>query len=75
MPTPRGQRQRRVLAQVTNPEQIVEIKVRVPARLRSKTHANAASLNISAAVYIEQLLEQAPVLELSQVPLPLAESA
>jgi len=75
MPTPRGQRQRRALAQVANPEQIVEIKVRIPARLRSKAHTHAAALNISAAAYLEQLLEAAPMPEPIQPSLPLAQSA
>jgi len=75
MPTPRGQHQRRALAQVADPEQIVEIKVRIPARLRSKAHTHAAALNISAAAYLERLLEAAPTPEPIQPSLPLAQSA
>ncbi len=50
-------------------------KVRVPDRLRSKAHAAAAALNISTAVYIEQLLDAAPMPAPVEKPLPLAESA
>lgn len=69
------QRQRRTLAQVDDPEQIVALIVRIPARLRSKAHAAAAALNMSTTAYVEQLLEQAPAPEAAQDPLPLAETA
>jgi predicted HicB family RNase H-like nuclease len=75
MPPPRGRRQQRTLAHRENPEELVAFKVRVPDRLRSKAHAAAAALNISTAVYIEQLLDAAPMPAPVEKPLPLAESA
>jgi predicted HicB family RNase H-like nuclease len=75
MPSSRGKRQQRSLAHRENPEELVAFKVRVPDRLRSKAHAAAAALNISTAVYIEQLLDAAPMPEPVRPPLPLAESA
>jgi len=71
----RGQRQRRALVQPDNPEQMVQFIVRVPARLRSKAHAAAATLNMSTAAYLEQLLEEAPMPESAQESLPLGETA
>lgn len=71
----RGARQRRALASTADPDQMVELKVRVPSRLRSKVHAAAAALDVSASAYLEQLLEQAPMPEAMQEPLPLAETA
>lgn len=68
-------RQRRNLAQVDDPEQIVALIVRIPARLRSKAHAASAALNMSTTAYVEQLLEQAPMPEAAQESLPLAETA
>lgn len=75
MPTSRGQRQRRPTVEVANPEQLVQISLRVPARLRAKANAAAAALNISTTVYLEQLIEAAPMPEPIESPLPLAESA
>lgn len=69
------QAQRRALAQAEDPEQLVQLLVRVPARLRSKAHTVAAALNMSTAAYLEQLLEQAPMPEPAQEPLPLGETA
>ncbi len=71
----RGARQRRPTVEVDNPEQLVRITVRVPARLRVKANATAAALNISTAVYLEQLLEAAPMPAPAKDLLPLAESA
>ncbi len=53
----------------------MRITVRVPARLRVKANATAAALNISTAVYLEQLLEAAPMPAPAKDLLPLAESA
>ena len=75
MPPSRGQRQRRPTVEVANPEELVRITVRVPSRLRVKANAAAAALNVSTAVYLEQLLEAAPMPELIESALPLAESA
>ncbi|PZU49472.1 MAG: hypothetical protein DI571_02360 [Arsenicicoccus sp.] len=75
MPGPvRGRRQRRALAHAENPEELVKLQVRVPARLRSKLHTAAAAVDMSASAYLEQLLEQAPMPD-AQTSLPLAESA
>ena len=74
MPPTRGTRQRRALAHAENPEELVKLQVRVPARLRSKRHAAAAAVDMSASAYLEQLLEQAPMPD-AQGSLPLAESA
>lgn len=71
----RGARQRRPTVEVDNPEQLVRIMVRVPARLRVKAHAAAAALNISTTAYVEQLLEAAPDPAPAKDLLPLAESA
>jgi hypothetical protein len=72
---PRGVRQRRPTVEVDNPEQLVRITVRVPARLRAKANAAAAALNISTALYLEQLLDGAQMPAPVEKPLPLAESA
>jgi predicted HicB family RNase H-like nuclease len=75
MPGPaRGTRQRRPLARAENPEELVKLQVRVPDRLRRKLHEAAAAANVSASVYLEQLLEHA-MPEPAQEPLPLAETA
>lgn len=76
MPGPaRGTRQRRPLARAENPEELVKLQVRVPDRLRRKLHDAAAAANVSASVYLERLLEQSPMPEPAQEPLPLAETA
>lgn len=58
----------------SNPNELVQLGIRIPARLRAKARRNAAAAGLSLAVYIEQLLDQAPALEAPN-PLPLAESA
>jgi predicted HicB family RNase H-like nuclease len=75
MPAARGQRQRRPTVEVADPEELVRISLRVPARLRAKANAAAAALNISTTVYLEQLLDAAPMPEPVESRLPLAESA
>lgn len=76
MPGPaRGTRQHRTLARADNPEQLVQLKVRVSDRVRAKLHAAAAAANVSASVYLEELLERTPMPEPIQESLPLAETA
>lgn len=72
----RGSRQfqRRAVARAENPEQLVQMNVRIPDRLRAKAREAAATLGISTNAYLEQLLEQAPMPD-AQGSLPLAESA
>jgi hypothetical protein len=71
----RGTRQRRVLASNSNPEELVPVQARVPARLRAKVHEAAAAMNLSTSAYLELVFEQLEVPERPQIPLPLAESA
>jgi predicted HicB family RNase H-like nuclease len=72
----RGARQRKALAApAADPEALVAITVRLPDRLRHKAHQAAAALNMSTNEYVTQLLEQAPMPEPAQEPLPLAETA
>jgi hypothetical protein len=80
MPAPRGPargtRQRKALAApAEDPEALVSITIRLPDRLRHKAHAAAAALNISLNEYVLRLVEQAPMPEPAQEPLPLAETA
>ncbi len=71
----RGTPQRRAADVRDNPEELVGLLVRVPARLRAKARAAAAASGVSTAVFVEQWLEQLEVPEHAQNLLPLAESA
>lgn len=75
MPTKRGGVQRRPLSPRADPEELVAFTIRVPDRLRTKLRAVAGAANMSAAAYMEQLLEQLPGPAALPDSLPLAESA
>jgi hypothetical protein len=71
----RGAPQRRKPgAEPANPNDVVQLLVRVPAHLRTKIRTNAAVLGVSLSAYTEQVFADLPALQPTDQ-LPLSESA